>query len=308
MKSLISAFPIWVLMGVRGLMALLILCPVIAVLGPPYRLVTPLWPLHLLRAALFALGFSLFYTAFPFMSLAEVTTIFFSAPLMIALLAALFLGERIGVHRIGALIIGFIGVAIAMDPKIDAFRWVTLLPLLCALAYSVSQVLARKIGDRETTLTTGLYTTVMSSMLVLPFGWVLNQFVEFGPEFSHLGWHLPALTTGTLLKCALLGTIGMVAYLLISRAYQVTSASLVAPFDYSYLPLAALMAYVVWNEVPKATTLVGMGLITASGLYLGYRELRSTRKHIDPLPVAEATVAPGNPVASIPLHADIDKK
>ena len=307
MKSLIGTFPIWILMGVRGLMALLILAPLILHLGAPHRLLTPLWPLHLLRAFLFAAGFSLFYTAFPFMGLAEVSTIFFAAPLIIALLAVVFLGERIGFHRVGALVVGFIGVVVAMDPKIDSFRWVTVLPLTCALCYAASQILARRIGDRESTLTTGLYTVVFSSLLLLPTGWLLNQLISFGPEFSHLGWRMPDWTAGTVILFAILGANGMVGFLLISRAYQVTSASLVAPFDYTYLPFAALMAYLVWDEVPKASTLVGMGLIVVSGLYLGYRELRSSHSRIAPLPVAEATIVPGNPTAPITLHSDIDE-
>jgi len=308
MKAMIGDFPIWVLMGVRGVVALFILGLLIVILGPPHRLLTPLWPIHLLRATLFGLGFSLFYTAFPFMNLAEVSTIFFSAPLMIGFFAAFFLGERVGVHRIVALVVGFIGVIIAMNPQPEAFRWVSLLPLLCAVCYSLSQILARRIGDRETTLTAGLYTIVMSSMLVVPFGWVLNQFVDVGPGLNHLRWHAPSPTLNNALGFSLLGLVGMGGYLLISRAYQVTSASLVAPFDYTYLPFATLMAYLVWNEVPKTTTLVGMSLIAISGLYLGFRELSNNRNRVDPLPVAEATVAPGNPTASISLHADIKAK
>ena len=308
MKSMIGNFPIWILMGVRGLMALVILAPLIVILGSPHRLYTPLWPLHLLRSFMFALGFSLFYTAFPFMTLAEASTIFFSAPLIIALLAAVFLGEKVGIHRIGALVVGFVGVVIAMNPQMGSFRWITLLPLFCALFYAVSQILARQIGDRDSTLTTGLYTVVMSSVMLLAFGWIANQIVDFGPEFSHLGWRIPEANSSNLLMFLLLGAIGMVGYLLISRAYQVTSASIVAPFDYTYLPLAALMAFVVWGEVPTQATFIGMGLIIVSGLYLGYRELRSNRRNVGPLPVAEATVAPGNPTAPMSLHADIEDR
>ena len=67
------------------------------------------------------------------------------------------------------------------------------------------------------------------------------------------------------------------------------------------------MAYFVWDEIPSRSTLLGMGMIIASGLYIGYRELRSTRRHIEPLPVAEAVVAPGNPVAPLSLGAEINE-
>ena len=106
----------------RSIITILVLTPTILILGRPHRLFTPLWPLHLARAALFAFGFSLFFAAFPFMGLAEVTTIFFSVPMMTALLAAIFLNETIGRHRIGALLIGFVGVLIAMNPTGDAFQ------------------------------------------------------------------------------------------------------------------------------------------------------------------------------------------
>ena len=304
MKSLLLTYPIWMLIFARGVMAVLILAPAILILGAPHRLLSPLWPLHLARAALFASGFSLFYTAFPFMGLAEVSTIFFAAPLMIAVMAAVWLGEKIGPHRIGALVVGFAGIVIALNPGSDAFQWVALLPLACAATYAVSQILARKIGDRESTLTTAFYTVVFSGLLIVPAGWIVNQFLSFGPDFPHLRWDWPSLTFGEALRLATLGCVGLAGYALLSRAYQITSASLVAPFDYSYLPMATAMAYFVWGEVPGPHTLVGMGLIVASGLYLGYRELKSSRSRIDPLPVAEAVVAPGNPTAPMSLGSE----
>ena len=310
MKSLLQTYPIWMLIFARGVMAVLILGPAIVILGGPHRLLSPLWPLHLARAALFASGFSLFYAAFPFMGLAEVSTIFFAAPLMIAVLASVWLGEKIGPHRIGALVVGFGGIVIALNPGSDAIQWVAILPLLCAATYAVSQILARRIGDRDTTLTTAFYTVVFSGLLIVPTGWTVNQVVSFGPEFAHLRWDWPGLSAGEALRLATLGCVGLAGYALLSRAYQITSASLVAPFDYSYLPMATLMAYFVWGEVPGRNTLIGMGLIVASGLYLGYRELKSSRGRIEPLPVAEAVIAPGNPTAPMslgPEHQDHER-
>lgn len=296
MKSLLMTYPVWVLICIRSVVAILILTPLVVILGAPHRLLTPLWPLHLLRAALFALGFSLFYAAFPFMGLAEVTTIFFSAPLITALLAALLLKETIGPHRIGALIVGFAGVIIAMNPTGGAFSWIAILPLLCAFAYALGQILARYIGDRDSTLTMGLYTLAPAAPIILLMGWSLNQIVDLGPEFHHLRWDFPAETFADAPRLLLLGGVGMAGYLLLSRAYQVANASLVAPFDYTYLPFAVVLAYLLWDEVPPTATLIGMGLIVASGLYLGFRELRATRHGDDQPFVAETVFAPGNPL------------
>ena len=296
MKDLLGPYTVWLLMAVRGVAAVLVLVPLILLLGGRHRLLTPLWPLHLLRGSLFAFGFSLFYSAFPFMGLAEVSTIFFAAPLITAVAATLFLGESIGPHRLAALVVGFAGVLVAMAPSGEAFNWVAVLPLLCAAMYSSGQILARYIGDRETTLTTGLYTTAFSSALVLPLGWCLNQILPVSGEFAHIAWSFPSGFGNDWPAVALLGLVGMAGYLLMSRAYQIAPASLVAPFDYTYLPMAALVAWLLWSEVPGPNTMIGMALIIVSGLYLGYRELRQTRKPEAMLPTAEAVYAPGHPV------------
>jgi len=298
MKSLLGAYPLWILMFARSCVAVAVLVPLILALGGPHRLTTPHWRLHLLRASLFSIGFALFYAAFPFMGLAEVTTIFFSAPLMIALIAAFVLKERIGPHRIGALAVGFVGVVTAMNPGGAAFTWVSVLPLVCAAFYAASQVLARRIGDGESSLTVGLWTLIFAGPIVLGMGFALNQVMTFGPEFSHLRWQVPTAVpedTGGLL---LLGLMGMAGYTILSRAYQVADASVIAPFDYSYLPIAAVMAWVLWGEVPPLSTLAGMVLIVSSGLYIAWRELRTARPAGEPAMVAETVTAPGSPYAN----------
>lgn len=297
MKTLLDTHPVWNLIFVRSIVTLLVLLPFMLWLGGSHRVLTPLWPLHLARAVLLATGFSLFYAAFPFMGLAEVTTIFFSAPLMTALLAAVWLRETIGLHRIMALVIGFIGVVIAMNPVGDSFTWVAILPLACAFTYAVSQILARKMGEGESSLTAGLQTITFMGILILPIGWLTNQLITIGPEFHHLRMTWPTTLARDWPDLLLLGFVGMLGWILLSRAYQVANASLVAPFDYTYLPIAATVAYVIWAEVPPPNTLVGMALIAISGLYVGYREIRAARRHDEPTVVAEATFAPGNIVS-----------
>lgn len=306
MKSLLGAYPVWMLIFTRSVVAVLVLTPLVCSLGAPHRLRTPLWPWHLLRAFLFASGFALFYAAFPFMNFAVVTTIFFAAPLMTALLASLFLGEQIGLPRMAALLVGFAGVIVAMNPTGTAFQWVAILPLICALTYAISQIIVRKIGDQETTLTIGLYTIAFSGVMIGPMGWVLNQVVTFGPEVPHLRSDWPMPTGEDVLWLAMLGGIGMVGYLLVSRAYQIANPSVVAPFDYTYLPFAVVIGYVLWDEIPETTTIVGMSLIILSGVFIGYRELIASRTTDQPPPTAEATFAPGNPAAPLALMTDVD--
>ena len=293
MKSLLGDFPVWSLLLVRSVICALVMVPLILYLGFPHRLLTPLWPLHLARAMLFAFGFSLFYAAFPFMTLAAVTTIFFSAPLITAVFAVIFLNENIGIHRISALALGFIGVIIAMKPGADSFHWVSVLPLICAFSYAISQMLARRIGDRDTAMVAGAYTIILAGLLVLPLGWALNSLFNIGAYAAHLRWSWDAFTFGSLPWLVLLGAIGMVGWTLLSRAYQIADVSAVAPFEYAYLPLAAVLGYVAFDEVPTWNTLIGMALIIVSGVYVGYREVVNARSSIRP--TAEASFAPGYP-------------
>ncbi len=304
MKSMLATYSVWNLVFIRSLVAVLFLTPLILFLGGQHRIFTPLWPLHLARALLITAGFSLFYTAFPFMGLAEVTTIFFAAPLITGLLAVVFLRETIGPHRIGALIAGFAGVVIAMNPTSAEFNWVVILPLICAFFYAISQIIARQIGDRESSLTVGLHMLGYSGLMILPIGWLINQSMDFGPGFGHLIWQSPTGMEKDLWLLALLGLSGMAGHILVARAYQVANASLVAPFDYSYLPLATALAYFLWAEVPPPSTLIGMGLITASGLYLGYRELSATRRTEQNPIIAESIYAPGHTVPPPPTDAE----
>ncbi len=299
MKSLLGTYPIWVLMFVRSCVAVAVLVPLIVLLGGSHRLTTPSWRLHLVRSFFFTGAFSMFFTALPLMGLAEASTIFFSAPLIIALMAALFMREALGPHRIGALIVGFAGVVVAMNPGGDGFSWVALLPLACAGFYAISQILARRIGDGESSLTVGLWTLAFSGPMTLATGWTLNLFVDFGPRFAHLRWTLPENTMQDFSWLLALGLLGMIGYTLLSRAYQVAEASAVASFDYSYLAFAATMAWFIWDEIPPATTLTGMTLIAASGLYIGWRELLATRGTDQPAMVADALIAPGNPYSPI---------
>jgi drug/metabolite transporter (DMT)-like permease len=295
MKGMLTDYPVWMLIFVRSIVALMTLLPLVLWLGAPHRVFTPLWPWYLARAMLFGAGFAMFYAAFPFMGLAEVTTLFFAAPLMTAMLASVFLQEKIGFHRIAALLVGFAGVVIAMNPAGGNFGWISVLPLLCALTYAISQIIVRKIGEQDTSLVIGLYTISFSGVLIIPMGFAVTHVIEVTPELNHLRMNWPVPNVEGIAMLALLGAIGTVAYTLVSRAYQIASASVIAPFDYSYLPLAAAMGYLLWGEVPPYTTFVGMVLIVASGMYTAYRELRVHRTADDNPPTAQTVFTPGGP-------------
>ncbi|MDX1400753.1 MAG: DMT family transporter [Kiloniellales bacterium] len=302
MKLLIGHYTVWQLIGVRAAITAAILIPVILILGGEHRLMTPYWRLYVLRGALFAAGFSMFYAGFPYMTFANLVTIFFAAPLITAVLAVFFLGESIGIHRKVALAVGFLGVTISMRPGGDSFQWVSLLPLFCALSYAISQIAVRRIGSRDSTLTIGLYTIVCAGAFVVPISWALNALIDLGEHAPHLAfrWFIPTIDALPMLIA--LGTVGMAAYILVSRAYQVGDASAIAPFEYIYVPIAAALGYFAWGEVPVWNTLVGMVLIIVSGIYIGHREMADARRAKTPAPTAETPFVPGHPPPPPPVY------
>jgi drug/metabolite transporter (DMT)-like permease len=274
MKLLIGPYTVWQLIGIRAVVTAIILIPTILILGGEHRLMTPYWRVYVLRGALFAFGF---------------------APLITAVMAAIFLGESIGIHRKVALAAGFLGVIISMKPGSDSFQWVSLLPLICAMSYAVSQIAVRRIGSRDSTLTIGLYTIVCAGMFVVPMAWALNAVIDLGDHAPHLAFRWLVPTTDALPMLIALGTVGMAGYILLSRAYQVGDASAIAPFEYIYVPIAAALGYFAWGEVPVWNTLVGMTLIIASGIYIGRREMADARRVKTPAPTAETLFVPGHP-------------
>lgn len=304
MKVLLGDFPVWLLIAARGCVALTVLLPLILFLGPPHRLKTPLWPLHLFRGVLFAVGFSAMYAAFPLMSLAKVMTIFFTAPLMITVFAVIFLGEKIGIHRIGALLVGFAGIVIAIDPSLEGFDWVVLFPLFAAVTYAFQQTLSRWLGDRESSLTLGLYSLTTAAVAIVPLGYGVNMWFDLGADFHHLRWDwwVPSVTEAGLL--GFMGVIGMTAMMLLWRAYQIAPAGVIAPFDYSYLVWAVLMGYFIFDEIPTLNTVIGMVLIASSGLYIGFREMQQMKLDKSTAPTAEVALAPGNPTSDPAMLLD----
>jgi drug/metabolite transporter (DMT)-like permease len=201
---------------------------------------------------IFAFGSaSLFIIGLYFLPVGDATAINFVAPLMIVGLSALWLGEPVGFKRWIAAAIGFLGVLLIMQPGGASFQWQAVFPLLAALCWAFALVITRRMSVTEPPQLTMLYTAFIglaASCAMLPFEWVT-------PPASH--WFLVALVAVT-------ATAG---HALIVVAFGYAPASLLAPLSYIQIVWASAMGYVVFGDTPGPASLVGMGLIIASGLY-----------------------------------------
>lgn len=216
---------------------------------------------HLVRGILWIGATVLFFTSFLYLELAEATALIFVAPLFITAISAVVLRERVGPRRWLAVCVGFVGVLIVIRPGTSAFQTVSLLPVLTAFIYALLMLSARWVDSRESVWTMLLYLTGTSALLsacVVPFVW---QPVRAGDL-----WLFAAI--------AVFGTAGMT---LMTQAFRLAPAAIVAPFDYTGLIWATAFGWLIWTEVPDATAFVGAAVIIASGVFVIWREGRAGR-------------------------------
>ncbi len=202
-------------------------------------------------------GLSAFY-AFSVLPLAQVYTIIFAAPLIITLLSIPILGEKVGLHRGAAVIIGLAGVLIVLRPGGVQFELGHGAALLTAFFGALASVIVRKIGREERAAVLMLYPMVAN--------------------FAVMGCLLPfvykPMPLGDLGLWAMMAALAFLASLALIQAYRRTEAVLVAPMQYSQILWAALYGFVFFEESIDLGTALGAGVIISSGLYIVFREGR----------------------------------
>lgn len=220
---------------------------------------------HVWRGLIGAGGMGFGFSSLAYLPLPDVIAIGFAAPLMTVILAALILGERLRVYRISAVLLGLIGVAVILSPRLSVFsgdamestaQIGVILVLISAMFRALVQVHIRRLAQTEQTAAIVFYfsmTTTILSLFTLPFGWVV-------PDFE----------TIAMLVCA--GLIGGVAQIFITSAYRFADASVIAPFDYTSILFAMVIGYVFFADVPAVQMLVGSAIVIFSGLLIIWRE------------------------------------
>lgn len=281
-KALSGGYALHQVVLIRSAIALVILLAVILPLtGGLSQMRTRRPGKHLIRG-LFVLGSNMaFYAALAVMPIADATAIFFVSPLMIALFSVIFLGERVGPHRWGAITVGLMGALIMIRPGSESFSTVALLPLLAAAGYAGLQVMTRSMGLGERATTMAFYTQMTFLGFSMAMGLAAGD-GRFDPGGDSAGafllraWSWPQGEDWPFLVLAGVGTA--LGGLLIAQAYRICEAALVAPLEYSAMPIAIFWGLVVFGEWPDSVAWIGITLILGGGVYMIFRESRAARK------------------------------
>ncbi len=227
------------------------------------------------RVILFFFGFSSFYVSLTVLPLGFATALFFVTPFLITIFAHFFLKEKIGIRRWSAVVVGFIGVYITLNPDFNNFNYLSLLPILCAFCYSLSMIIIKKTSDKDSvytqTFTFYLGAIIFSTIFYFLIGdGQYNTSDHPASQFIFREWFVDL--ESSILFMVATGLTATVAFLLLFTAYRIASPAVVSPFEYSILLWSPLIGWIYFNEIPSLNTVIGILIIVSSGIYIFMRE------------------------------------
>ena len=227
------------------------------------------------RVILFFFGFSSFYISLTVLPLGTATALFFVTPFLITIFAHFFLKEEIGMRRWSAVVVGFIGVYITLNPDFSNFNYLSLLPILCAFCYSLSMIIIKKTSDKDSVYTQTFTFYIGAIILSIIFYFIIgdgqyNTSDHPASQFIFREWFVDF--NNNILLMSITGVTATVAFLLLFTAYSIASPSVISPFEYSILFWSPLVGWLYFDEIPTLSTVIGILIIVSSGIYIFIRE------------------------------------
>ncbi len=244
------------IIAIRNILAIPMIAAVVLAISGTGGLRTRYLRIHALRGVLMLVGAFFYFSALTVLPLAEATALVFSAPIFITALSVPILGERVGPWRWAAVLVGFAGVLVIVQPGGAAFQPASLMVLGTASCYALFMMMARFIGRDEGLWTMMLFAVGFPGLYALPFAtavWVPVQTADYA----------------LFAAIAVLGSLGIT---LIGQAFRLAPAAVVAPFDYTALIWASGVGWLIWGDIPGGWTVTGASIIIAGGLIILWRE------------------------------------
>ena len=218
------------------------------------------WPnniqIQLIRSLFLFLSTILFFYAISIISLSEALTLAFISPMIVTLLSALVLKEKVGIRRWSAVIVGFVGVLFVVRPGFTEINLATITALGCGISYAVYIISTRKLSSQDSPFLTLIFTGVSGSIIIsflVPFFW-------------------SSLTIMQLILLISLASIGTLAHFLLILSLNFAEASKLAPLSYSEIIMNVVIGYYFFGDFPDHWIWVGLLIIISSGVYISLRE------------------------------------
>ena len=270
-KWLVATYSVAQILLLRGFAALLILSPFIVRAGLDAFRNAPQPGLQVLRVVLATTEVACFYLSVWYLPLADAMTFYLAGPIYVTAMSALFLGEKVGIHRWSAVIVGFVGVVIALNPSVGSLGVGSLVALFGSFIYAIFMVVTRQVKSTPNVVLAAAQATggLAFGAVGAPLTWVA---VESG---SHV------------LLLLLLGAVSIVAIIFVNQSLRLAPASVVVPYQYSLIVFAVIFGYVFFGDTPQPHTLIGAAIIVASGLYIFIREQHIAKPAEDKPPLID---------------------
>ncbi len=217
---------------------------------------------HVFRGVLMSVALALFFWGLKYVPLAEAIAVAFTAPLFITALPVPVLGERVGMARWLAVIVGFAGMLVIVRPGAETFKPEMLILVAGTAVFALGTTYTRRLARTETVTTMFLWTTVVAIAVFAPLAWWTWKL----PQADHLAGF------------AVLGLIGGMAHYLVIVAYRNAPAAVIAPQEYMALVWGAIIGWIVWSEVPSGWTWLGAAIVAGAGGFIALRESRAAAR------------------------------
>ena len=231
---------------------------------------------HLIRAAVGLAAMVCFFLSYKLLPLGEAVALGMAGPLFITALSVPFLGEKVGIRRWSAVVIGFVGVLVMTRPGSGIFDPAALIPLAGAFFLGLAMVMVRSLSRSEHSASIVFYFTItatIASAASLPWQWVTPD------------W------TGVVVLVTI-GLIGGCAQFTMTQAFRLAPAALIAPFEYLALVFAIGYGFAIWAEMPDLWLIVGAVIVMGSGIYILHREAVRAREQAAAARAATLSSAP----------------
>lgn len=255
-KVLVARLPPVEISWIRSMIVIIVTLPV-AWHRAGRQIFAPRYPLRqIARGGAITVSSLSFLTGLSFLPLADASAINFIWPIAVTVFSVIFLGEKVGIRRWAATVVGFAGMLLIVRPGSSAFQLAALFPIVAALFWALASIMTRAMTSTDPPETTILWSAIVMALgttLALPFYWVPPGWQDVGPAL-------------------VVGIGSAVGHAMIVFAFQQTSASRLAPFAYLQLVWAVLLGYQMFGTIPDRWVFGGAVLIALSGLYTAHRE------------------------------------